>query len=97
METKNTKLTKLPERWYVEWNKEIGVFYDKILKSKCYKTKFDHLSSHNDYDIYILEANSNSGRCFSGKRGTEISIEDFERLVLNKPSKINWLWKLKIN
>ncbi len=69
-------------------------FYDKILKSKCYKTKFNYLSSHNDYDTYILEANSNSSKCFSGKRGTEISIEDFERFVLNKSSKINWLWKI---
>ena len=92
MEAENTKLTKLPERWYVEWNKEIGIFYDKILKSECYKTEFNYLSSHNDYDTCILEANSSSSRRFSGNRGIEISIEDF-----NKPSKINWLWKLKIN
>jgi|JI9StandDraft_2_1071091.scaffolds.fasta_scaffold619333_2 hypothetical protein len=97
METKNTKLTKLPERWYVKWNRKIGAFFDKMAKSDCYSTYWDYLSSHNDYDTYILEANSNSSKCFSGKRGTEISIEDFERLVLNKPSKINYLWKLKIN
>lgn len=97
METKNTKLTKLPERWYVKWNKEIGNFFDSKMSSRCYDTNCGHLSSHNVSNVYILDNNRTKGFSFSGKRGTEISIEDFERLVLNKPSKINWLWKLKIN
>ena len=96
METKNTKLTKLPERWCVEWNKEIGAFFDKMVKSYCYITPWDYLSSHNANKQSILDS-GDKDHSFSGKRGTEISIEDFERLVLNKPSKINWLWKLKIN
>ena len=97
METKNTKLTKLPERWCVEWNQKIGNFFDKMVESSCYRTTWDYLSSHNASNQYILDNNSDKDHSFSGKRGTEISIEDFERLVLNKPSKINWLWKLKIN
>ena len=96
METKNTKLTKLPERWYVEWNRKIGAFFDKMFKSDCYSTYWDYLSSHNANKQSILD-NGDKDLSFSGKRGIEISIEDFKRLVLNKPSKINYLWKLKIN
>jgi hypothetical protein len=96
METKNTKLTKLPERWYVKWNRKIGAFFDKMAKSDCYSTYWDYLSSHNEDKQSILD-NGDKDHSFSGKRGIEISIEDFERLVLNKPSKINYLWKLKIN
>lgn len=85
-------LTSLPERWCVKWNKEIGLFYDKMCNSSCYKDVWIYLSSHNDEDIYILDADINKGRSFSGSRGTLITFEQFERFVLNKQLNTQWLW-----
>jgi hypothetical protein len=79
----NTEET-LPERWCVEWNEEIGKFYDSICKAYCYTEGWGHLSSHNSSDVYILDANSLTGRSFSGKRGKEITQEQFKRLILKQ-------------
>ena len=88
METKNTKLTKLPEKWSVNVTDSNLQIINKWLG--CHRFNLGSWSCVN-YDKSATDIPHKDPRL------TTISFEDFERFVLNKPSKINWLWKLKIN
>lgn len=88
METKNTKLTKLPEKWSVNVTDSNLQIINKWLGEHRFNLGRWSCVNYNKSATDIIHKDS---------RLTTISFEDFERLVLNKPSKINWLWKLKIN
>ena len=97
MEAQNNNLTSLPEKWCV-----IATNNEEAKIMKPYANKMQNgdgwsIDNSQSYYLHIFNNSYQSGYRQKNKDFTEITFKQFERWVLNKPSKINYLWKLKIN
>jgi hypothetical protein len=94
-------MKSLPNKWYFTVSKLsreecliIARYYREKLNSTCYdkiQSDWTYLSSHNDDGEYIVQLNCNTESTrgirftFAGKKGDEISFEQFNEFIL-KPS-----------
>ena len=87
-------MEKLPEKWCIACNKVnaklLGDYYNKQSNNTCYSFELGYLHSHNGAGENILKGafKPRLQASFHGSKRfgfTEITFEDFKRLVLNTP------------